>query len=113
MLHRPVMLRECLEYLGLRPDGIYLEATCGMGGHTLAIARELTTGFVVSCDRDRESLELAQANARLNIGEFAERIRFRQTTFSRLAEALSAEGLTRVDGLLADLGVSKYQLTSS
>jgi 16S rRNA (cytosine1402-N4)-methyltransferase len=103
------MLRECLEYLGLRPDGIYLDATCGMGGHTQAIARELTTGFVVSCDRDPESLELAQANTL----EFAERIRFRQATFSRLAEALAAEGLTRVDGLLADLGVSKYQLTSS
>jgi 16S rRNA (cytosine1402-N4)-methyltransferase len=103
------MLRECLEYLGLRPDGICLDATCGMGGHTLAIARELTTGFVVSCDRDRESLELAQANTL----ESAERIRFRQATFSRLAEVLSAEGLTRVDGLLADLGVSKYQLTSS
>src|SRR5580698_2515738 len=109
MLHRPVMLRECLEYLGLRPDGIYLDATCGMGGHTLAIARELTTGFVVSCDRDRESLDLARENT----SQFAERIRFRQATFSRLAEALLAEGLTRVDGLLADLGVSKYQLTSS
>jgi 16S rRNA (cytosine1402-N4)-methyltransferase len=107
------MLRECLEYLGLRPDGIYLDATCGMGGHTQAIARELTTGFVVSCDRDQESLELARENTLLNIGEFAERIRFRQATFSRLAEALAAEGLTRVDGLLADLGVSKYQLTSS
>jgi 16S rRNA (cytosine1402-N4)-methyltransferase len=103
------MLRECLEYLGLRPDGIYLDATCGMGGHTLAIARELTTGFVVSCDRDRESLDLARENT----SQFAERIRFRQATFSRLAEALLAEGLTRVDGLLADLGVSKYQLTSS
>jgi 16S rRNA (cytosine1402-N4)-methyltransferase len=103
------MLRECLEYLGLRPDGIYLDATCGMGGHTQAIARELTTGFVVSCDRDQESLELARENT----SAFAERIRFRQATFSRLAEALAAEGLTRVDGLLADLGVSKYQLTSS
>jgi 16S rRNA (cytosine1402-N4)-methyltransferase len=103
------MLRECLEYLGLRPDGIYLDATCGMGGHTLAIARELTTGFVVSCDRDRESLDLARENTSAS----AERIRFRQATFSRLAEALAAEGLTRVDGLLADLGVSKYQLTSS
>jgi 16S rRNA (cytosine1402-N4)-methyltransferase len=103
------MTRECLEYLGLRPDGIYLDATCGMGGHTLAMARELTTGFVVSCDRDRESLDLARENT----SEFAERIRFRQATFSRLAEALSAEALAPVDGLLADLGVSKYQLTSS
>jgi 16S rRNA (cytosine1402-N4)-methyltransferase len=109
MLHTPVMLRECLEYLGVRPDGIYLDATCGLGGHTAAIARILTSGFVLSCDRDAESLALARENTL----EVADRIRFRQASFSRLGEMLAAEGLTQVNGLLADLGVSKYQLTSS
>jgi 16S rRNA (cytosine1402-N4)-methyltransferase len=113
MLHTPVMLRECLEYLGLRPDGIYLDATCGLGGHTGAIARTLTTGFVLACDRDAESLALARENTL----DCAERIRFRQTSFSGLGEVLADtlgnQGLTQVDGLLADLGVSKYQLTSS
>ncbi len=103
------MLRECLEYLGVRPDGVYLDATCGLGGHTGAIARALAAGFVLSCDRDAESLALAKENAL----EWADRIRFRQASFSRLGTALAAEGLTKVDGLLADLGVSKYQLTSS
>ena len=103
------MLRECLEYLGVRPDGVFLDATCGLGGHTAAIARVLTTGFVLSCDRDAESLELARENTL----DCADRIRFRQATFSRLGEVLAAEGLTQVNGLLADLGVSKYQLTSS
>jgi 16S rRNA (cytosine1402-N4)-methyltransferase len=108
MQHTPVMLRECLEYLGVRPDGIFLDATSGMGGHTAAIARMLTSGFVLSCDRDAESLALAKENAL----DCADRIRFRQSSFSRLGEALAAEGLTKVNGLLADLGVSKYQLTS-
>ena len=104
------MLREqCLEYLGVRPAGIYLDATCGLAGHTAAIARELATGFVLACDRDAESLELAKENTL----DCADRIHFHKATFSRLGEVLAAEGLTQVDGLLADLGVSKYQLTSS
>jgi 16S rRNA (cytosine1402-N4)-methyltransferase len=112
MLHTPVMLRECLEYLGVQPDGIFLDATCGLGGHTAGIARELTTGFVLACDRDAESLALARENTL----DCAERIRFRQASFSRLGEVLvdtlGDQGLTQVNGLLADLGVSKYQLTS-
>jgi 16S rRNA (cytosine1402-N4)-methyltransferase len=103
------MLRECLEYLAVQPTGIFLDATCGMGGHTGAIARQLTTGFVLSCDRDAESLALAKENTL----DCADRIRFRQASFSQLGAAVTAEGLQSVNGLLADLGVSKYQLTSS
>jgi 16S rRNA (cytosine1402-N4)-methyltransferase len=118
MLHTPVMLRECLEYLGVRPDGVFLDATCGLAGHTAAIAREQAqgagrrapgnTGFVLACDRDAESLVLAKENTL----EWADRIRFRQASFSQLGAMLAAEGILQVDGLLADLGVSKYQLTS-
>jgi len=108
-MHTPVMPRECLEFLGVRPGGIFLDATCGLAGHTAAIARELTTGFVLSCDRDAESLALAKENTL----DCADRIRFRQATFSRLGEVLADEGILQADGLLADLGVSKYQLTSS
>jgi 16S rRNA (cytosine1402-N4)-methyltransferase len=103
------MLREVMEHLAVQPDGIFLDATCGMGGHTGAIARQLTTGFVLSCDRDAESLALARENTL----DCADRIRFRQASFSQLGAAVTAEGLQPVNGLLADLGVSKYQLTSS
>src|SRR5579871_5107622 len=106
-MHVPVMLQECLEYLGVRPNGIFLDATCGLGGHTGAIARELTTGLVLACDRDAESL----ARARENTAEWASRIRFHHVLFSRLAEALVEEGIPQLDGMLADLGVSRYQLT--
>ena len=100
-MHYPVLCAEALEYLAIRPDGIYLDATAGLGGHTREIARRLTTGFVIANDRDAESLEFARANTL----EFADRIRFRQGTFSDL------QGIEKVNGLVADLGVSRYQLT--
>ena len=107
MQHYPVMLAECLEYLNIRADGIYCDATSGLGGHSGAIARRLTTGLLIACDRDAESLEIARATT----ADCAERLRFHQVLFSQLGEALEAEGVSQLDGLLADLGVSRYQLT--
>ncbi|MBZ5633239.1 MAG: 16S rRNA (cytosine(1402)-N(4))-methyltransferase RsmH [Acidobacteriia bacterium] len=110
-MHTPVMLSECLEYLALKPDGVYLDATAGLGGHTGAIARQLAelggSGRVLACDRDRESLELAK----ISTADVSSRIRFHQSLFSKLGERLTAEGVSQLDGLLADLGVSRYQLT--
>jgi 16S rRNA (cytosine1402-N4)-methyltransferase len=110
-MHTPVMLNECLEYLALKPDGVYLDATAGLGGHTGAIARKLAelggSGFVLACDRDAESLEMAKANTL----EVSSRIRFHQSLFSQLGKRLTAETVSQLDGLLADLGVSRYQLT--
>src|SRR5947209_4593452 len=106
-MHVPVMLPEALEYLALRPDGIYLDATMGLAGHTAAIAERLTTGFVIANDRDAESQQLAQEW----IASVADRVRLHHGTFSHLPQALAAHGVAQVDGLLADLGVSRYQLT--
>jgi 16S rRNA (cytosine1402-N4)-methyltransferase len=112
-MHTPVMVGECLEYLSVQRDGVYADITCGLGGHTGAIARRLAalggTGYVIACDRDGESLELAKANT----ADCAERIRFHQGLFSQVGDALAAEKITQLDGLLADLGVSRYQLTDS
>lgn len=106
-MHVPVMLGEALEYLAIRPDGVYLDMTAGLGGHTRAIAERLTTGFVIANDRDAESLEQARQNTK----DLAERIRYRHGSFADVREALKASAVERVDGLLADLGVSRYQLT--
>lgn len=103
------MLPEALDFLAVRPECTYLDATAGLGGHTAAIAERLTTGTVVACDRDAESLALAKANTE----PWAARIRFRQARFSQLDAALSELGIAQVDGLLADLGVSRYQLTDA
>ena len=106
-MHVPVMLAECLEYLALRPDGVYLDATCGLGGHTGAIARRLESGLVLACDRDLQSLEIARETT----AGVAGRIRFHRSLFSELEGVLAAEKIPQLDGLLADLGVSRYQLT--
>ncbi len=106
-MHVPVMLAECLDYLNVQPGGVYADLTAGLGGHTGAIARRLSSGLVIACDRDAESIELA----RRNTADCADRIRFHQALFSQVEETLAAEKITQLDGLLADLGASKYQLT--
>lgn len=108
-MHTPVLLRECLEHLAIQPGGVYLDATCGLGGHTGAIARRLTSGFVISNDRDADSIKSAQ----INTEDCADRIRFHHGPFSSLRESLAQFGVKQVNGLLADLGVSRYQLTDS
>src|ERR1700761_6012197 len=106
--HYSVLLKESLEYLAIRPSGIYVDVTAGLGGHTAAIAERLTSGFVIACDRDAESLELARANTQHLSG----RIRFFHGAFSKLPQALEMNGVEAADGVLADLGVSRYQLSN-
>src|SRR5438105_15863864 len=100
--HYPVMLKESLEYLAIRPDGIYVDVTAGLGGHTSAIAERLESGVVIACDRDAESLEIARARTVSR----AERIRFFCGPFSKLPEGLEESGVELVDGVLADLGAT-------
>jgi len=107
--HFPVLLAESLEYLAIRTGGIYVDATAGLGGHLAAIAQRLQTGFVIACDRDAESLELAKKNT----ARWSERIRFHRGAFSSLPQALESNRAERVDGVLADLGVSRYQLNAA
>jgi len=107
--HFPVLLAESLEYLAIRTDGIYVDVTAGLGGHLAAIAQRLQTGFVIACDRDAESLELAKKNT----ARWSERIRFHRGAFSSLPQALESNRAERVDGVLADLGVSRYQLSAA
>jgi 16S rRNA (cytosine1402-N4)-methyltransferase len=99
--HYPVLLAETLDYLAINPAGTYLDCTAGLGGHTTAIAAQLTQGGrLISNDRDPQSLEMAMRNS----AEFSERIEFQHAEFSELS-------LTGLDGLVADLGVSRFQLT--
>ncbi|MGI8988530.1 MAG: 16S rRNA (cytosine(1402)-N(4))-methyltransferase RsmH [Bryobacteraceae bacterium] len=107
MPHFPVLRAEALEYLAIRPEGTYLDVTAGLGGHTGEIARRLSTGKVIASDRDPESLGIARQNTL----DVAGKIQFIHATFSTLADVLAEVGYGRVDGLLADLGVSRFQLT--
>jgi 16S rRNA (cytosine1402-N4)-methyltransferase len=105
-LHTPVMLEEVLEWLKVRPDGIYVDATLGAGGHSAAIAARLSSGRLISLDRDAQALQIARE--RLN--EFTSKVNFVQTAFSKIQEAVRGLGIATVDGVLADLGVSSMQL---
>jgi 16S rRNA (cytosine1402-N4)-methyltransferase len=104
--HRPVLLDEAIEALRVRPDGAYVDATFGRGGHTRAILARLgPDGRVLALDRDPEALAAAGAitDARLAV---------RHAPFSALAGAVAEAGLERVDGVLFDLGVSAPQLAT-
>jgi 16S rRNA (cytosine1402-N4)-methyltransferase len=109
MEHVPVMPAETLELLAVRADGVYVDATTGLGGHTSLIARGLESGTVIANDRDASSLEIA----RQNLEPWKDRVRFHHGNFGSLAEALQESGFRMADGILADLGVSRYQLTSA
>jgi 16S rRNA (cytosine1402-N4)-methyltransferase len=104
--HVPVMLDEVLEWLRVKPDGIYVDATLGAGGHSAAIAERLTSGHLISLDRDAQALELA----RQRLKTFGEKVTLVQSRFSRIAEVVHELGIPKVDGVLADLGVSSMQL---
>ena len=104
--HTPVMLEEVLEWLRVKPDGTYIDATAGAGGHSSAIAEGLTSGRLISLDRDAQALELA----RERLKSFGAKVTLVASPFSRIAEAVHELGIPGVDGVLADLGVSSMQL---
>src|SRR3982751_4993388 len=107
-MHVSVMPVESMELLQVQPGGVYLDATTGLGGHTGLIARQLTTGTVIANDHDLKSLEMARGNT----APWSDKICFHYGGFGSLAEAVEQAGFSKVDGLLADLGVSRYQLTA-
>jgi 16S rRNA (cytosine1402-N4)-methyltransferase len=103
--HQPVMLRQCIEALQIRPDGIYVDATFGGGGHSIEILKHLTTGRLIAFDQDED--------ARLEAEKIKDRsFTFCHANFMYLKRYLKLSGVTQVDGVLADLGVSSHQIDS-
>ena len=104
--HIPVLLRESIERLNVKPDGIYVDGTFGMGGHSREIAKRLKTGRLIAIDRDAEAIN--QAGKLLS--EYKNRISFVHGNFSDLPDILKDEKVESADGMLFDLGVSSPQL---
>ena len=104
--HTPVLFDEVLEWLRIKPDGIYVDATLGAGSHSAAIAAKLTSGKLISLDRDAQALQIA----RERLKDFGSLVNFVHSPFSKIAEAAHGLGIAKVDGVLADLGVSSMQL---
>ena len=104
--HRPVLLRECLEGLAIRPEGTYLDGTLGRAGHAREIAARLTTGRLFCIDRDQAALDAAQER----LAGHLDKVTLIHGNFGDLAQLLDSRGLTGLDGMLFDLGVSSPQL---
>ena len=104
--HFSVLLNECIDNLDIKPDGIYVDGTLGLGGHSVEIASRLTTGRLIGIDRDPTAIE--RAGKRLE--PFADRVTLVHGNFCDVAAILDRLGIEAVDGMLFDLGVSSPQL---
>lgn len=104
--HKPVMLEQCLEYLSIKDDGIYIDATLGGGGHSAAIAARLKTGRLLGIDRDSDAIQAALKK----MARYGELFMPVKANFFEIAARATEAGFDRVDGILFDLGVSSYQL---
>jgi 16S rRNA (cytosine1402-N4)-methyltransferase len=113
VLHTPVLAAEVIEWLRIRPEGTYVDATAGTGGHAVEIARRLTRGRLVVLDRDPQALEIA----RERLKPYQDKVILVHAEFSRIGELASGEltgtgKLPTFDGVLADLGISSLELDS-
>ena len=104
--HVSVLLNECIENLNIKPTGVYLDGTLGLGGHSYQIASRLTTGRLICIDRDETAIE--RAGKRL--APFGDRVTLVHGNFSDAARIIDSLGIPGVDGMLFDLGVSSPQL---
>ena len=102
--HISVLLSEVIEGLDIKPEGIYIDGTCGGGGHSAEIAKQLTSGRLIGIDRDPDAVRaaterLAPYNAKVVHGNYSD-----------IRSIAGQEGVSSVDGILLDLGVSSHQL---
>lgn len=103
--HKPVMLQECLEGLRIDPDGTYVDVTFGGGGHSKSILEHLRGGRLIAFDQDDDARKEAE-----KIGHRS--FTFCQANFMHMKRYLKLNGVIRVDGILADLGISSHQIDS-
>ncbi len=101
--HKPVMLTECIEALQIKPDGVYVDATFGGGGHSLAMLQQIKTGRLFSFDQDEDALREAEKIAHRSFI-------FCHANFMYLKRYLKLNGVSKVNGILADLGISSHQI---
>ena len=104
--HISVLLPECIENLNIKPDGIYVDGTLGLGGHSMEIAKRLATGRLIAIDRDETAIE----RSRERLAPWSERITFVHGNFRDMGAILDGLRIEKVNGVLLDLGVSSPQL---
>lgn len=104
--HKPVLLKECIEGLNIKPNGIYVDGTIGGAGHSEEIVKRLSKeGLLIGIDRDEEALKAAQKRL-----ENYNNVKYIHGNHDEIEKLLHDIGINKVDGILLDLGVSSYQL---
>ena len=105
--HVSVLLRECMEYLHIQPDGVYVDGTLGGAGHSKAILSRLSPkGCLIGIDRDADAI----AKAGTVLAGYMDQVTLVRSNFADMPDVLDTLGVEAVDGILLDLGVSSYQL---
>ena len=105
--HKSVLLEESIESLCIRPDGIYVDGTLGGGGHSYEICKRLSQkGRLIGIDQDEAAIKAAAGR----LGEFKDRVTIVRSNYCDMRRVLGELGITSVDGVILDLGVSSYQL---
>lgn len=104
--HYSVLLNETIDNLNIKPDGIYVDGTLGGGGHSYEIASRLTTGHLYGFDQDTDALKAAGER----LAPFKDRVTTIHSNYEFMKEKLNEQGITKVDGIMLDLGVSSFQL---
>ncbi len=107
--HVSVLLKECIENLHIKQDGIYVDGTMGGGGHSLAICQRLTTGRLIAIDQDLHAHEAAKKTLQNHL----QKITFVHDNFGNMKSILQSLHINQVDGILLDIGVSSHQLDES
>jgi 16S rRNA (cytosine1402-N4)-methyltransferase len=106
-LHNPVMLKEVIDYLNLKTGQTIVDATIGLGGHSLEILKNIMPGGrLIGIDRDQESLDMAKEN----LGNFGDACEFIHSNFTDIDKVLENLNIKKIDGVLFDLGLSSFQL---
>ncbi|TMT01992.1 16S rRNA (cytosine(1402)-N(4))-methyltransferase RsmH [Apilactobacillus kunkeei] len=105
--HETVLLKEAVDGLNIKPDGIYIDCTLGGGGHSARILSQLTSGHLYSFDQDEVAIEFNKTNLKQYINE--DKVTFVRSNFRYIQEEMNKLGIQSVDGILYDLGVSSPQ----
>ena len=104
--HTPIMLKECIDGLNIKSDGIYFDGTLGGAGHSCEILKLLDKGLLVATDKDQDAIEIATER----LSKVGKNFKVVKSDFKQFNNVLKNLGIEKVDGVLLDLGVSSYQL---
>ena len=105
MKHKSVLLKESIDFLNIREDGVYVDATLGYGGHSLEILKRISKGFLFAFDQDNEAIEYSTERLK-----DYHNYKIIKSNFANMKKSLLNENVSKVDGILFDIGVSSMQL---